>query len=229
MDNAFGFDFRRVHDAQALEDIYRLRYKVYVEEWGFERSEDHPGGIERDAFDEHSMHFVAARYGQMIGTIRLIRHSEKGFPIEHHCTIDCSADSLEKCRIAEISRLAVSKEYRKRLEDRRIFRPDLDGGDVLFTEETLNSRRKRQEIIVGLFKAMYAESKKAGLTHWYAVMAKALYVLLQRLGIVFTPIGPEVNYHGLRAPYILEIKEGERALAERNPELLREFEEAALK
>lgn len=227
MENIWGFEFAKVSSAAELQDIYTLRYKVYVDEWGFEHPDDHPEGIETDAFDKYSVHFMASRYGQLLGTIRLILHSPEGFPIEKHCTItaDCSAIGPE--RIAEISRLAISKEYRKRAVDRLLYSASPGEGQDVSQEDVPNSRRKRQEIIIGLFKAMYAESKRLGLTHWYAVMAKALHVLLQRIGFDFVPIGPDVEYHGLRAPYILCIEDVEKRLSMNNPELYKEFVEAA--
>jgi hypothetical protein len=54
-----------------------------------------------------------------------------------------------------------------------------------------------------------------GLKYWYAVMARGLFLLLKRRGIVFEPIGPEVEYHGLRRPYLGTIEDIKRS----NPEL----------
>jgi len=62
-----------------------------------------------------------------------------------------------------------------------------------------------------------------GLTHWYAVMAKGLYLLLKKMGILFVPIGPEINYHGLRSPYLGSIEDIEKEASKTNPELLKEF------
>ena len=50
------FDFVKVsHNDPLLLEVFKLRYKVYCEEWGFERPEDHPDGIERDEFDAHDL------------------------------------------------------------------------------------------------------------------------------------------------------------------------------
>ena len=73
---------------------------------------------------------------------------------------------------------------------------------------------------------MYVESKRIGLTHWYAVMAKGLFILLKRMGIIFKPIGPETDYHGLRTPYLGVIAEIEEEASRLNPELFNEFQEA---
>lgn len=225
MSNIYGFNFKRISNGNSLKDIYKLRYKVYVEEWGYEKPEDHPEGVEADEYDEHSIHFMAFRYDQLIGTIRIIQNSEKGFPIERHCKIDFDTSGIDRNKIGEISRLAVSKDFRRRVEDRFLFQAVSPDADYKPEEKSQDPRRRRQEIVIGLYKSMYNESKKIGLTHWYAVMAKALYLILHKMGISFKPIGPETDYHGLRVPYILCIEEIEKMLAVSKPELFREFAE----
>lgn len=220
----FRFHFRKVVDQTELEEVFRLRYKVYCDEWGFEKPEDHPGGLEFDSFDSSSKHFVSLDESwQIIGTVRIILNSEKGFPIEKHCKIDSDLAGLHRDKIGEISRLAVSKRFRKRVEDRFIY----DGTPELIQQQAaVHERRRRHEIVTGLYKCVYIESKKIGLTHWYAVMAKGLYILLKRLGILFEPIGPEIYYHGLRTPYLGSIATIENEVSRLNPELFKEFQEA---
>jgi hypothetical protein len=48
---AFNQYFELLHadSDQLREEVFRLRYQVYIVETGFERCEDHPNGIERDA------------------------------------------------------------------------------------------------------------------------------------------------------------------------------------
>ncbi|MBN2654278.1 MAG: PEP-CTERM/exosortase system-associated acyltransferase [Nitrospirae bacterium] len=222
-----GFEFKRVHISAELNEIFKLRYKVYVEEWGFEKQEDHLRGVELDDYDDSSLHFMALRHGNLIGTIRMILSSQKGLPIQQHCTLDHDLSYIDHEKIAEISRLAVSKDYRRRHEDAQMYNSDPQSPLPFPVAEDVSSKRRRQEIVIGLFKAMYAESKIIGLTHWCAVMAKALHVLLTRMGIVFKPIGPEVDYHGRRIPYLLCIEEAERIMERINPMLYREFVEAA--
>ncbi len=121
------FEFRKVdQDKQLLDEIYRLRYKVYCDEWGFEKPEDHPDGIEIDDYDKHSAHFAAfwEDGGSMIGTVRLIRSSESGFPLFRHCTVDADLSFLREDAMGEISRLAISKELRRRRPDRALLHED---------------------------------------------------------------------------------------------------------
>jgi N-acyl amino acid synthase of PEP-CTERM/exosortase system len=217
-----GFRFMQVTEEKDLRDIYKLRYKSYCEEWGFERPEDHPEGLEYDEYDKHSVHFICKKdSGHLIGTIRLILNSEKGFPIERHCSIDEDLSFMDRDRLAEISRLAISKEYLRRAEDRFMY----NGTEEYHPEviKITTERRKRYEIVCGLYKCIYRNSNKRGITHWYAVMGKGLYILLKRLRITFSPVGPEVDYHGLRTPYLGCIEDIEREVSTYNPELYKNF------
>ena len=81
-------------------------------------------------------------------------------------------------------------------------------------------RHCEHEIIRGLYLSLYIDSKQRGLTHWYAVMAKGLFVILKRWGISFVQVGPAKNYHGYRAPYLVGIDSVEEALKKANPDLL---------
>jgi N-acyl amino acid synthase of PEP-CTERM/exosortase system len=192
-----------------IDEVYRLRYKVYCDEWGFEKPEDHPGGLEVDQYDAHSVHLGALlkESGQLIGTIRIILNSDLGFPIEKHCKFDKDLSRLDKARIGEISRLAVSKDYRRRAVDKLIYNDGRDLDESTFSRDLEERRRNEFLIIIGLYICMYKESLALGLTHWYALMARGLYVLLNRTGISFQQTGPQLDYHGVRTPYVGSIAE----------------------
>jgi N-acyl amino acid synthase of PEP-CTERM/exosortase system len=205
------FHFRKIpKDDPLINEVYRLRYKVYCEEWGFEKAADHPWGLETDEYDPYSVHMGAfsQESGQLIGTIRIILNSELGFPIEKHCLFDTDLHWLNRDRVAEISRLAVSKEYRRRAVDNLMYNDGQLAADHREMILKLQEKRKQEfYIIMGLYTCMYLESIKMGLTHWYAVMARGLRILLKRMNIQLLPIGPEVYYHGLRIPYLGVIDE----------------------
>jgi len=64
---------------------------------------------------------------------------------------------------------------------------------------------------------MYQESLERGLTHLFCVMAKGLHKILTRLGVVVQQIGPTVQYHGERTPYLFCIADMVAGLEEKNP------------
>lgn len=227
------FKFGVVNDperqAEILAEIYRLRYQVYVREWGFEDPADHPSGMETDAYDRHAIHFYARsrENDDLIGTARIILTSELGFPIEKHFEIYQQPDKAADGKIGEISRLSISKAYRRREIDQIIFSGGRSHLEKLKEQDALarsleHERRKcEHELIRGIYLLIYRESLRLSLSHWYAVMARGLQVILNRWGIPFKQIGPETEYHGIRAPYALSIREMESHLQRKNPALLK--------
>ena len=223
----YGLIDNNGNQQDVLRDIYSLRYQVYVNEWGFESADEHPSGLEHDKYDEHSVHYYARckSENKVIGTARIILNSELGFPISKHFDIDNQYKGVDSDRIGEISRLAISKEYRRRAIDRAIFGTGkFDPGHIpRYMDEGRDTHRHcEHELIRGLYLSIYSDSKHRELTHWYAVMSKGLYVILKRWGISFEQIGPAKDYHGIRAPYLVSIESVEQMLAKTNPELLEE-------
>ncbi|MGK2907455.1 MAG: PEP-CTERM/exosortase system-associated acyltransferase [Desulfuromonadales bacterium] len=207
-----------------LSHIFALRYQVYINEWGFESADDHPDGLEHDEFDDHSVHIYARsdETNEVIGSIRMIFDSEFGFPIERHFDIASLPAGINRSSTGEISRLAISKEYRRRAIDLKIFGAEQCSSNQLprYMAKDLNFRRHcEHELVRGLYIALYRDSKTRGLKNWYAVMAKGLYIILKRWGIAFTQIGPARNYHGIRAPYLVSIESIERSLETFDPVL----------
>ena len=168
------------NNLELLQKVLRLRYEVYCLERGFEKVEDHPNGFDCDPYDEQSIHLAALceQSQEVVGTVRLIRHSELGFPLEKIFKVYLSSSNICKSCICEISRLSVPRKYRDNFA-----------------------------IIRKLFLRLALESHDLGLTHWCAAMAKGLPVLLRRNNIHFQKIGPEIEYHGLRSPYFGSISE----------------------
>ncbi|MDY6971735.1 MAG: PEP-CTERM/exosortase system-associated acyltransferase [Thermodesulfobacteriota bacterium] len=224
-----GFKFVQADSEDLRAAIYRLRYKVYVEEFGFERPEDHPGGIETDAYEPYSIHFAALNENQeIIGTLRLVLNSEKGFPIEHAVRrINFIGKRPHPDRIAEISRLAVSKDYRRRKEDGfygvESYLVRSEGG-VLPDDGPMPGeyeKRKRPVIVLGLYRLVYHASKRRGISHLFLITEKKLFYALKRYGLLFNQIGEPVSYHGLRIPYLGIVDEIEERLAKDKPKVLK--------
>ena len=209
------------HD-ERYPDLFRLRYQVYCDERGFEDPLDYPDMIERDEFDDHSVHFCNSLEGsdEMIGTVRMILYSGKGFPIEKNFILEEQLlPTCDRTKIAEISRLAISKALRRKAE-MRVFHSDkvvsIAGRNGMSIK---NRQQKEKNYVLGLYNCIYKESLKKGLTHWYASMTEGLCSLLSSMGCVWHPIGPRINYHGFRRPYIAVIGENAEA-ARRNLRLL---------
>ena len=213
-----------------LSTVCQLRYQVYVNEWGFEKAEDHPGGIEQDEYDKHSIHLYACskHSDDVVGAARLILGSERSLPIESHFSINQLPTGVRREQTAEISRLAISKEFRCRALE-RVFGGAEQGAvkHMHLMKENIRDLRRRCEhqLVRGLYISLYRESKIRELTHLFTIMSKGLHMILKRWGICFEQIGPARDYHGIRAPYLIRIEDIERSLQRNNPALFYEAQQ----
>ncbi len=237
--NSWNFDFSIIDNATTLSDCYALRYEVYCNERQFLTPENYPTRLEIDSYDNHAIHVGGTdNQGVMIGTVRLVLPSAKGFPLFEHCELfpeyQYLADKRAQQTAGEVSRLAISKSYRRRLHD-GFYDLECKGdysvakmGERRSRTRAVNDegmhRRHKPEIIVGLYKAMYQASKRQGITHWFAAMEKPLLRLMRRcFHIEFTPIGPELDYYGPVVPYIIAIADIEQALCIYCPHVMADF------
>lgn len=222
------FAFACVDGSDEIAECYRLRYEVYCLERGFLPAGDYPNHLESDVYDTQALHFLARhRHGEPAGTARLVLNGPLGLPMVPHCTLGKDYGFLADPRgslgsgYAEISRLAVSKGFRRRREDTvyggpprtspREPGPPCDGSSAPPPGDL-------PEMISGLFRLIYQESKRRGITHWVAAMERSLQVMLKRMGIAFSPIGPEVDYYGPVRAYVADIAAVERYVSQQRPE-----------
>ena len=158
--------------------IHRLRYQVYCLERQFLDLTAYPDRREVDEYDAHAVHFAATdRDGELVATARLVLDSPLGFPLEKRATeLFPEFSRLPRARTAEVSRLIVAPSHRGRV----IIEP---------------------ELLLGLFKELYEESRRLGLAGLLAAMEAGLWRLLRRLGIAFRAIGMLMDYSGPVTPY----------------------------
>lgn len=203
------FQYKKISlEDDRINEIFRLRYKVYCLECGYEDACDYMNHLERDEYDRVAIHFCACecKSEKIIGTARIILPSPAGLPVFNHFPVDRELLlSIPPDGVAEISRLAISKEYRRRMVDEAIYASDKIINLISEREKRNWRKRYENELVTGLYHSIYAESIELGLTHLYAIMSDGLYALLSRWGLVWKPIGPTVDYHGLRRPYVASI------------------------
>lgn len=167
---------------ELVEAACRLRYQVYCLERGFEPGNN---GVETDEFDGRARHvlLVHRASGEPIGTARVIPATPtaglRGLPMTAVCAPGLMRN-LPATTTGEISRFAVSKLRRMSCQAGAMVR-------------------------LGLMQGILRLSRELGLTHWCAIMEPSLLRLLQMSSIRFSPVGPLVEYHGLRQPAYLNI------------------------
>ena len=191
----------RVADCPALiEAAHALRYQVYCVERKFEDAEEHSGGLETDQYDKGAIQGVLFHRAseQAIGTVRIIQPAkcgEEGLPITQ--LLRENNIELAKCvsvaDSVEVSRFAISEEFRRRWTDERV----IAAGRPLTRQETA---RQANLPCLSLIQFLLRQCVDQGVVYWTAVMESTFLRMLARMGIHFTSIGPVVFHHGFRQP-----------------------------
>jgi N-acyl amino acid synthase of PEP-CTERM/exosortase system len=184
------------------QECYRIRYQVYCIEydWLNESNRYAKDAIERDEYDDHSVHALLRHRptGAFVGTVRLIRHfaaSNVGMSPIHKL---CAANNLTLPQLfplenmAEISRFCIRRDFR-----RRIMETIASSG---YTKEELENDKARivPSMSLGLIAMIVLMAKQNGIKQWCAEMEPFLLCMLAKLGIHFDPVGPLIEYHGMR-------------------------------
>jgi N-acyl amino acid synthase of PEP-CTERM/exosortase system len=220
------FQCREIDDTpELLEQSFGLRYQVYCLERAFLNPEHYLNHMEIDAFDAHALHFGTMNLeGELVGTARLVQDGVAGFPLLQHCSIFPSETELYRPEntVVEVSRLSVSRKYRRRKNDGPY------GDHIAPAVYAGNERRgahaqNEGELIVSLYRALYQASKRHGITHWLAATERSLHRLLAKFGFPFRLIGPQTDYFGPVAPYLMDVSEFDQVILSHKKPLLDEF------
>lgn len=211
------FKVIRADTPELQDEVHRLRYQVYCVEHQFENADDFPDGMERDKYDEHSVHslLIHKPSGAIAGSVRLVlpvtNRSDAGLPIGEVCREAALYDDslFRREYAAEVSRFAIAKTFRRRIGEQ--------GSPCGVTEESLraidvaaelnNDRRVAHHLTLGLISSLVEMSVEHGISVWCSVMERALLRLLTRVGIHFTNLGPLIEYHGKRQPCYSDLHE----------------------
>ncbi|TWJ13765.1 PEP-CTERM/exosortase system-associated acyltransferase [Geobacter argillaceus] len=173
-----------VATSDQLQKAFQLRYQVYCVEKQYE-SCDRSLGMEFDAFDDQSVHtLLVDSQENAVGNVRLIlpkyKQLDQSFPIQKICNHKMLHDrQFIFGGAAEVSRFAISKSL---------------GGQGQRVVPSL------PVLSLGLMRGVVRMSREHGVDELFAVMEPALIRLLARLSIHFIPIGPLIDYHGMRQP-----------------------------
>jgi N-acyl amino acid synthase of PEP-CTERM/exosortase system len=184
------------HDPE-LDACQRLRYRVYVEEYGWESAADHPDGRERDAFDPASLHIFMRIPGchEVAATCRLILPNPSSVcptPVFAALPVDRDEDHpLHPTRLApdtwlEASRLTVAPKYRRTS-------PAVAGMAAVQVSFFASA---------GLCLSVMAVCNALHRPHCVSAHELRTGRLIRRFGIDQTQIGAPFEYHGPRALFV---------------------------
>ncbi len=195
-----NFSFYTTNDEKELREIYRIRYKVYCEEYHYLDSSNYPDHEEKDEYDQSALHLVVRhKSGDLAAISRLILGSPIGLPIQQHFQIDINIPAESMSTTAEISRLVVARTYRRR------------------------------HLLLILIKGMYLLVRQKGINDVFCVLDDRLIPNLRDIGIPLHKAGPQSVYQGLTTPFLIHTNELEETMQERNIILYRFISNGVMK
>jgi len=189
---------------------FRIRHAVYCEELGYELPRVEK--LESDEFDAQSAHCLlqSVRNNEYVGCVRLIltdpRNRQSELPFETLCAtaldrtiIDTAR--MDRSKIAEVSRLAVVSQYRRRKGEQRV--PlGIDERDFGTPD-----RPRFPYIAAGLYLGLIAQARHHGIETLFMLTERRLARQLSRLGVNAKAIGSPIEHRGLRYPSMMSIRE----------------------
>jgi N-acyl amino acid synthase of PEP-CTERM/exosortase system len=218
----YWFDVISADTPELIEIAHRLRYQVYCVENPWEDPSRNPDGLERDEYDARAAHslLVHRPSGSAVGTVRVILPDpnalSNSFPAQRICTDPRLTDPtvLPLASMGEISRFSISREFRRRPGD--TVRGELG---PMFPVDPKEERRMSPHMKLGLMQGLVRSSVEYGLTHWCAAMEPWLIRMLESMAIYFEPLGPPVDFHGMRQPCFGSIRSILERIREEKPEI----------
>jgi N-acyl amino acid synthase of PEP-CTERM/exosortase system len=211
-----GREFKRYFEivpafSDALKDeVYRVRHKVYCEDLRFEPTR--PDERETDEYDSHSLLFLLrnVQTKEYLGCARIIltrpENRNHPLPFEIACakTLDRSIiDPAKLCRnrIAEVSRLAVVSNYRRR-------KGEASNAISISDDDFEMSRSRRFPYIpISLYLSTFELARLNKIDILFVLTEERLARHFTKLGFRLKFIGSPVEHHGVRIPSMMDVGE----------------------
>jgi N-acyl amino acid synthase of PEP-CTERM/exosortase system len=218
---------------------YRIRYQVYCSETGWENAQAFPDQMEKDSFEDRSAHFIirSRATGDWIAATRLVLGSLDELPLSKVAKIDegllttfmSGTEPADRKHAAEVSRLCVVSQYRRRAHERNTpfqvpWNPE-DSSPLMLASPT--ERRRAPWLMLGMFRAAVDYSAENGIRFWYFLIADSLARILQSLGIELQQIGPGAEHRGIRRPYVRALKQGATTIERKSHDVFESLTQGA--
>lgn len=193
-----------------VEQVFRVRHQVYCQELGFEAIR--PDAQERDEYDAHAVHLLLRKAGEgaPVGCARLVRPNPNDpstpLPFERFCAASLDRSIIDPARlprstVAEVSRLAVMSEFRRRKGEARQPAP-LSEGDFGTDEHP-----RFPYVLMSLYLGIVAIGSIHGIESLFMLTEPRLAGHFAKLGVTVRQIGSPIEHRGLRIPSMMSVSE----------------------
>lgn len=198
---------------ELLKETFSLRFRIlciHNNISGF-NSADYPDGMESDEYDHRSVHLLLRHRptNTFIGTTRLIlpdsQYLKSKLPTELNTQFysGFQIDTSMRKHAAEISRFAILSDFFKRKNEHYTLAGPVDIPSR--PAGKLHERRRFPHPMLALVVGIIQTSARYEIYHLLSSMEPALNKLLGFYGLQLNPVGPPVDYHGLRTPYYVNL------------------------
>lgn len=195
-------------DERTRDAAYRIRHQVYCEDLGFEAPR--PDGRERDQYDAQALACLLRHKAsdQFVGVTRLVfvpaSAPQEPLPFERSCGASLYRGPFDPAKmprheIAEVSRLAVVRGFRRRRGEAQTPMP-------LFDEETAGARPRFPYIPIGLYLGAISLAHHAGVSTLFVLTEPRLAQHFAKFGVPVQTIGEPIEHRGLRVPSMIRVE-----------------------
>lgn len=204
------FEIAPALDTARINDVFFIRHDVYARELGFEPVREDQR--ETDKYDYRSQHCLvrSADGTRLAGCARLVlsdpNDPDAPLPFEVTCKNTLDRNIIDPAlqprgRIAEVSRLAVMSEFRRRKGEQQTEVPisDQDFGD--------QKQPRFPYLPVSLYMGAVLMAKRQGIETLFTLTEPRLAEHFAKLGVNIIPIGGPVEHRGQRVPSMLRVNE----------------------
>jgi N-acyl amino acid synthase of PEP-CTERM/exosortase system len=193
------------------QKAFQIRYQVYCEEFQYQVRENCPEGLEQDADDDRSLHFLLQHKASnsSVACVRLVLPTPPSpsniLPFEKAVPkgIEMSWQPQLRDNYGEISRLAVISQFRRRQGE-----DSSPMGDLLSVADLRNSyydleQRRFPIIALSLYLTPIAIALELGID-LVVVMKPRLARNLRSIGIVSHCLSNLFDYHGKQGLFLIK-------------------------
>jgi N-acyl amino acid synthase of PEP-CTERM/exosortase system len=222
------FEIVRADSIELLEEVFKLRYRVYCKDNGFIDSLDKADEMEHDIYDNHSLHSLLyhRKTGIPVGTVRVVLPNKddphNSFPLQKNCNSSLLRNEDKIPIMCEISRLCMVRSFRSRNGDDLLL-PTYNESDWFSVPENKGDTDKvayLRRIIpyapLGLIMSALDMALDNNINNCFFAVEKRQINALNKAGMEFSSLGPDIGFVGEQVPIIFNIKNMLHAMEKNN-------------
>lgn len=187
--NNYGCKVVLANTEESKKIHYKLRYQIYCLDKGFLKLENPGKELERDLYDDKSVHFLIQSENSWIGTFRLVIDHLGGLPFYKVSAPDSPQFNHDKLKVAEFSRLGILRPFQK----------------LNNTQPPHNSTHKESEIMLKVLYAARDYCHANGIHQIIFLCRRSIARILKQIEIQAQQIGPPIVHYGPRVPFAINL------------------------